>query len=112
MGKILYSFATAFRRVPKSPSSLSESSNTEESTFRFNVALEFKEDDGRNNFHTVPKDKNVFKLRCNVEKKIVITVQQISNKELKIERYVSLKMLLVFIFDMLRNIHTRKNCIH
>ena len=72
--------------MPKSPSTLSESSNAEESSFRFNVALEFKEDDGKGNFHTCPKDKNVFKLRCNVEKKIVLTVQQISNKELKIER--------------------------
>ena len=42
VGKVLYSLATAFRRLPKSPSTLSESSNAEESTFRFNVALEFK----------------------------------------------------------------------
>ncbi len=90
VGKILYSFAMAFRRVPKSPSTLSESSSiAEESTFRFNVILEFKEDDGKGNFNTVPKDKNVFKLRCDVEKKIAISVQQVSyNRELKIERSV------------------------
>jgi len=61
---------------------------TEESTFRFHVALEFREFDGKGNFVTCPKDKNVFKLRCNVEKRIVITVLQLSHaRELKIERY-------------------------
>ena len=46
---------------------------------------------------TCPKDKNVFKLRCNVEKRIVITVLQLSHaRELKIERLhatVSVKKL-------------------
>lgn len=60
---------------------------TEESTFRFHVALEFREFDGKGNFVTCPKDKNVFKLRSNVEKRIVITVLQLSHaRELKIER--------------------------
>jgi len=88
IAKLLYCFATAFRRLPKSPSVLSDSSLvTEESTFRFHVALEFREYDGKGNFVTCPKDKNVFKLRCNVEKRIVITVLQLSHtRELKIER--------------------------
>jgi len=89
IAKLLYCFATAFRRLPKSPSMLSDSSfATEESTFRFHVALEFREFDGKGNFVTCPKDKNVFKLRCNVEKRIVITVLQLSHaRELKIERW-------------------------
>jgi len=88
IAKLLYCFATAFRRLPKSPSILSDSSLvTEESTFRFHVALEFREFDGKGNFVTCPKDKNVFKLRSNVEKRIVITVLQLSHaRELKIER--------------------------
>ena len=88
IAKLLYCFATAFRRLPKSPSILSDSCLvTEESTFRFHVALEFREYDGKGNFVTCPKDKNVFKLRCNVEKRIVITVLQLSHaRELKIER--------------------------
>ena len=54
---------------------------------RFNVALEFKEDDTKGNFSTVPKEKNAFKLRCDVEKKIVITVTQHAlQRELQIER--------------------------
>ncbi len=90
VGKILYSFATAFRRVPKSPSSQSELSQSADAmTFHFDVSLEFKEDDGKGNFSTVPKDKNVFKLRKDVEKKLCISVTQVTNnKELKIERLV------------------------
>jgi len=39
---------------------------------------------------TCPKDKNVFKLRCNVEKRIAITVLQLSHvRELKIERLLA-----------------------
>ena len=54
---------------------------------KFDVSLEFKEDDGRGNFSTSPKDKNVFKLRCNLEKKIVITVTQLgTGEELHVER--------------------------
>ncbi|XP_074654020.1 rab GTPase-activating protein 1-like [Tubulanus polymorphus] len=87
VGKILYRFATSFRRLPKSPSSIiSAAGIAEEYLFRFNVTCDFKEDDGKGNFTTVPKDKNMFKLRSNVEKKIAIAVQQASNKELKIER--------------------------
>ena len=37
-------------------------------------------------FSACPKDKNVFKLRSNIEKKISICVTQITNKELRIER--------------------------
>lgn len=98
IAKLLYCFATAFRRMPKSPSVLSDSSLiTEESTFRFHVALEFREFDGRGNFVTCPKDKNVFKLRCNVEKRIVITVLQLSHvRELKIERFYIAAFINVF----------------
>ena len=91
VGKILYSFATAFRRVPKSPSNQSEISQSGDAgmTFHFDVSLEFKEEDGKGNFSTVPKDKNVFKLRKDVEKKLCIVVTQISNsRDLKIERFV------------------------
>ncbi|XP_064648840.1 rab GTPase-activating protein 1-like isoform X3 [Lineus longissimus] len=91
VGKILYRFATSFRRMPKSPSAMiSETADTavvpESLLFRFSVTYDFREDDGKGNFSTVPKDKSVFKLRSNVEKKIIIAVQQISNRELKIER--------------------------
>ena len=105
VGKILYSFATAFRRVPKSPSNQSEISQSGETgmTFHFDVSLEFKEDDGKGNFSTVPKDKNVFKLRKDVEKKLCIVVTQVTNnKELKIERSVNfffqMKNSLIYIY--------------
>jgi Rab GTPase-activating protein 1 len=88
VAKLLYCFATAFRRMPKSPSLLSDSIMVSESNvFNFNVALEFKELDVKGNFTPCPKDKNVFKLRCNVEKRIVITIVQTSHgRELKIDR--------------------------
>lgn len=87
VAKILYCFATAFRRVPKSPSIMSETGVLGDHTFHFSVALEFKEMDAKGNFVACPKDKNVFKLRCNVEKKICIVVTQSNqSRELKIER--------------------------
>jgi len=91
VGKILYSFATAFRRVPKSLSPSTMESNVGDvslsNVFKFNVAVEFKELDSKGNFVACPKDKNIFKLRCNVEKRIMIIVTQISgSRELKIER--------------------------
>ena len=95
VGKILYSFATAFRRMPKSPSTAGGGAQPASdpaaaagnNVFRFNVAVEFKELDSKGNFVSCPKDKSVFKLRCNIEKRIVIVVSQISGpRQLKIER--------------------------
>lgn len=85
VAKILYCFATTFRKVPKEmkeATSLSE----QELVTTFNVSLEFKEDDGKGSLTTCPKDKNVFKFRSNYEKKIVINVSQTGDTELMIER--------------------------
>ncbi|KAL8585574.1 hypothetical protein ACOMHN_050333 [Nucella lapillus] len=88
VAKILYCFATTFRRVPRkgaSQGSLAEVPDTEQ-TFTFTVGLEFKEDDGKGNYSTCPKDKNVFKLRVNCEKRLAISVQHTGPQQLKIER--------------------------
>ena len=84
VAKILYCFATTFRRVPKSgrPASMSDP----EMTAVFTVNLDFKEDDGKGNFSACPKDKAAFKFRSNMDKKIVISVAQTGTKELRIER--------------------------
>ncbi|KAL0606302.1 Rab GTPase-activating protein 1, partial [Plecturocebus cupreus] len=83
VSRILYSFATAFRRSAKqTPLSATAAPQTPDSDiFTFSVSLEIKEDD-------VPKDKDrqCFKLRQGIDKKIVIYVQQTTNKELAIER--------------------------
>ena len=55
MSKILYSFATAFRRVPKAPDSLAEgaasaAASAAANAFGFTVAMDLKEDDGKGNF--------------------------------------------------------------
>ena len=63
-------------------------SSGDEHYFRFSVSMELKEEDGKGGFATCPKDKNVFKLRQNLEKKLVISVKQLSRQELKIERLV------------------------
>ncbi|KAG8447870.1 hypothetical protein GDO86_015108, partial [Hymenochirus boettgeri] len=90
VSRILYSFATAFRRSAKqTPLSASVPPQTPDSDiFSFSVSLEIKEDDGKGYFSAVPKekDKQCFRLRQGVDKKIVICVQQTSNKELAIER--------------------------
>ncbi|XP_057576377.1 rab GTPase-activating protein 1 isoform X2 [Hippopotamus amphibius kiboko] len=90
VSRILYSFATAFRRSAKqTPLSATTAPQTPDSDiFTFSVSLEIKEDDGKGYFSSVPKDKDrqCFKLRQGIDKKIVICVQQTTNKELAIER--------------------------
>nr|XP_034301493.1 rab GTPase-activating protein 1 isoform X5 [Crassostrea gigas] len=86
VAKILYSFATSFRRLPKSIGRSTSSISEAEVTAIFSVNLEFKEDDGKGSYSTCPKDKNIFKFRCDYDKKIVISVTQTGNKELRIER--------------------------
>ncbi|XP_015273927.1 PREDICTED: rab GTPase-activating protein 1 isoform X2 [Gekko japonicus] len=90
VSRILYSFATAFRRSAKqTPLAAPVAPQTPDSDiFTFSVSLEIKEDDGKGYFSAVPKDKDrqCFKLRQGIDKKIVIYVQQTTNKELAIER--------------------------
>lgn len=90
VSRILYSFATAFRRsANKAPLTAKAPPLTPDSdVFTFTVSLEIKEDDGKGTFSAVSKDKDrqSFKLRPGMDKKIVIYVQQTSNKELAIER--------------------------
>ncbi|XP_068104258.1 rab GTPase-activating protein 1 isoform X1 [Hyperolius riggenbachi] len=90
VSRILYSFATAFRRsIKQMPLIASIPPQTPDSDiFTFSVSLEIKEDDGKGYFSAVSKDKDkqCFRLRQGADKKIVIYVQQTSNKELTIER--------------------------
>lgn len=92
--KVMNSFRQAFRkRSPaRSPSaeSCSSVSPIEQVTHRltFELTLEIREEDSKSNFSAVPKDRNYFKIRSGIEKKIVITVLQVANDslELPIER--------------------------
>ncbi|KAM9793353.1 rab GTPase-activating protein 1 isoform X2 [Syngnathus typhle] len=91
VSRILYSFATAFRRSAKKAALASHQPTPltpDSDLFTFTVSLEIKEDDGKGTFSAVAKDKDKqsFKLRAGMDKKIVIYVQQTSNKELAIER--------------------------
>ncbi|XP_066480287.1 rab GTPase-activating protein 1-like isoform X2 [Tiliqua scincoides] len=91
VSRILYSFSTAFKRSSKQTSDHVKETlvpTPDSDVFTFSVSLEVKEDDGKGNFSPVPKDREkfYFKLKQGVEKKVVITLQQISNKELAIER--------------------------
>uniref|UniRef100_A0A671T628 Rab GTPase-activating protein 1 n=1 Tax=Sinocyclocheilus anshuiensis TaxID=1608454 RepID=A0A671T628_9TELE len=90
VSRILYSFATAFRRSANKASLTAKAPPLTPDTdvFTFTVSLEIKEDDGKGTFSAVSKDKDrqSFKLRPGMDKKIVIYVQQTSNKELAIER--------------------------
>ncbi|KAI4828264.1 hypothetical protein KUCAC02_022369 [Chaenocephalus aceratus] len=90
VSRILYSFSTAFRRSAR-PEDIRDtvlSSPPEGDLYTFTVTLEIKEDDGKGNFSPVPKDRDkfYFKLRQSVQKKVVVSVQQMCNKELGIER--------------------------
>ncbi|XP_035040956.1 rab GTPase-activating protein 1 isoform X2 [Hippoglossus stenolepis] len=91
VSRILYSFATAFRRSAKKAILSSQQAaplTPDSDLFTFTVSLEIREDDGKGTFSAVAKDKDKqsFKLRAGMDKKIVIYVQQTSNKELAIER--------------------------
>ncbi|XP_035753949.1 rab GTPase-activating protein 1-like [Egretta garzetta] len=91
VSRILYSFSTAFKRSSKQASDHVKDSvlpTPDSDVYTFSVSLEVKEDDGKGNFSPVPKDREklYFKLKQGIEKKVVITVQQLSNKELAIER--------------------------
>lgn len=90
VSRILYSFYTAFKRSSKQTTDVKDSSlpTPDSDVFTFTVSLEVKEDDGKGNFSPVPKDRDklFFKLKQGLEKKVVITVQQVSNKELVVER--------------------------
>ena len=85
--KVFVSFAQAFKKKDDKGSKLAELSAHE--CFLFEVTLEVKEKaEGTNNYDLVPRQKGVFKLRSNVEKKVVVTVQQISRNScrLSVER--------------------------
>ncbi|KAG9483035.1 hypothetical protein GDO78_009133 [Eleutherodactylus coqui] len=88
--RILYSFFTAFKRSAKQTADVKDSflPTPDSDAFTFTVSLEVKEDDGKGNFSPVPKDRDklFFKLKQALEKKVVITIQQLSNKELVVER--------------------------
>ncbi|KAM6963345.1 rab GTPase-activating protein 1 isoform 1-T1 [Aplochiton taeniatus] len=91
VSRILYSFSTAFRRSSKLAPDVRDPAlplSPDSDVFTFTVSLEVREDDGKCNFSPVPKDRDkfYFKLRQGVQKKVVVTVQQMCNKELGIER--------------------------
>uniref|UniRef100_A0A673CE88 RAB GTPase activating protein 1 like n=1 Tax=Sphaeramia orbicularis TaxID=375764 RepID=A0A673CE88_9TELE len=90
VSRILYSFSTAFRRSSR-PADIRDtalSGPPDSDLYTFTVSLEIKEDDGKGNYSPVPKDRDkfYFKLRQSVQKKVVVSVQQMCNKELGIER--------------------------
>ncbi|XP_068445604.1 rab GTPase-activating protein 1-like isoform X2 [Clinocottus analis] len=90
VSRILYSFSTAFKRSSR-PADIRDpalSSLPDGDLYTFSVTLEIKEDDGKGNYSPVPKDRDkfYFKLRQGVQKKVVVSVQQMCNKELGIER--------------------------
>ncbi|CAN0176847.1 unnamed protein product [Lampetra fluviatilis] len=97
VSRLLHSFAAAFE-VCARPSGAGSSgpgsspaltaSTPNPDLFTFTVAMEIREDDGKGNFSAVPvdKEKQYFKLRSGVEKKLVLNVNQASSRELTIER--------------------------
>ncbi|KAM6921855.1 rab GTPase-activating protein 1-like isoform 1-T1 [Xenentodon cancila] len=90
VSRILYSFSTAFRRSSRPADTRDSmlSSPPDGDLYTFTVSLEIREDDGKGNYSPVPKDRDkfYFKLRQGVQKKVVVSVQQMCNKELGIER--------------------------
>ncbi|XP_076133924.1 rab GTPase-activating protein 1-like isoform X1 [Alosa pseudoharengus] len=91
VSRILYSFSTAFKRSSKPAPDVRDSAlpmSPDGDVYTFTVSMEVREDDGKGNFSPVPKDRDkyFFKLRQGVQKKVMVNVQQMNNKELVIER--------------------------
>ncbi|XP_046669635.1 rab GTPase-activating protein 1-like isoform X3 [Homalodisca vitripennis] len=103
VGQVSSCFNKAFQRVPRSMTTsvqgellsadqaelMSRSGSLQ--MFVFEVTMEIKEEDGRGGFSAVPKDRNCFKLRMNVEKQVCLTVQQVmgdrdKDQDMEVER--------------------------
>ena len=79
VNKIFISFAKAFKKPEGEMSPRSPQTQHEEEHIVFEVGLEIREDDGKGNFVYVPREKDCFKLRSNIEKSVVITLCQVSD---------------------------------
>ena len=55
-------------------------------TFKFDVTIDIQEQDSRGTLAQVARDKNCFKLRENLPKRVILTLEQHTNKTLCIER--------------------------
>ncbi|XP_048587663.1 rab GTPase-activating protein 1 isoform X2 [Nematostella vectensis] len=91
-GKILKSFSVAFKKHRKHGQQIKSPVNLHNSLtplnnllFKFDVTLDILEDDGKG-FVSVSRDKACFKLRQNLQKKVLVTVQQLSNRHIIVER--------------------------
>jgi len=91
--KVFGSFARAFKRTAGDEADGRQQALAEQEAFLFELSLEIKEKEetvGKAGavYETVPRQKGMFKLRSNVEKKVIVTVQQISRNSclLNVER--------------------------
>jgi len=91
-GMILRSFSQSFRghrkrkQQPPEPAETSSIiAGISNRVFKFDVTLDILEEDSKG-FCSVARDKNCFKLRQNLFKKVSITVQQLTNQHLIVER--------------------------
>ena len=64
--------------------------------FKFDVTLDILEEDNKG-FSSAARDKNCFKLRQDLRKKVLITVQQLTNKHLIVERFAVIVFILTKI---------------
>jgi len=55
-------------------------------TFKFDVTIDIQEQDSKGTLAQVARDKNCFKLRENLPKRVILTLEQHTNKTLHIER--------------------------
>ncbi len=57
-------------------------------TFKYDVTIDILEGDSKGMLTTVARDKSCFKIRENVTKRVVLCLEQVTNKTLNIERFV------------------------
>lgn len=55
-------------------------------TFKFQVTLDIWEEDGKRSYQMVARDKTHFKLKRDLQRKVVVYIEQITNRRLRIER--------------------------
>ena len=72
---------TGLKQIRLDPNNLS---------FKYDVTIDILEEDSKGIMAQVARDKNCFKLRQDVNKRVVICLEQLTNKTLAIERCVIL----------------------
>ena len=76
-------------------------------TFDLDVTVDIQEEDTKGNFNSVSMERDIFKLRPQVRKKVLFTVSQSihgNNKQLPFERYTIIVVIIIIIIIIINTL--------